>query len=182
MGRVLLAYGSTEGQTAAVADRMADVLESEGHDAVVVHAKHPPAELNPGAYDGVIVGASVHMGSHQAYVVDFVRTHREALNRLPSGFFSVSLTAAYPNEADREPAREMLESFLAETEWEPDATLLVGGALAYSQYGLLKRVVMRRVGGRASGDTDTSRDYEYTDWDAVESFATEFATLLEDGS
>jgi menaquinone-dependent protoporphyrinogen IX oxidase len=30
------------------------------------------------------------------------------------------------------------------------------------------------IGGH---DTDTSRDYDYTDWKAVESFATAFAAL-----
>jgi hypothetical protein len=29
--------------------------------------------------------------------------------------------------------------------------------------------------GLAGGDTDTTRDYEYTDWDAVERFADAFA-------
>ncbi|ELY45113.1 flavodoxin domain-containing protein [Natronorubrum sulfidifaciens] len=180
MARVLVVYGSSEGQTASIAERIGDVLEAAGHDVVVVNTKHPPAELDPGRYDGVIVGASVHMGSHQSSVESFVDKHSEALNRVPSAFFSVSLTAAHPDPDDREPAQEILEEFLTEADWEPNTTLLVGGALKYSEYGLLKRVVMRRIAGKAGGDTDTARDYEYTDWNELEAFVDEFTTLLPD--
>ncbi|ELZ24801.1 protoporphyrinogen oxidase [Natrinema limicola JCM 13563] len=31
----------------------------------------------------------------------------------------------------------------------------------------------------ATGDTDTSRDYEYTDWDEVETVAADFAAFVE---
>jgi menaquinone-dependent protoporphyrinogen oxidase len=37
---------------------------------------------------------------------------------------------------------------------------------------------MRFIVRMARGDTDTSRDYEYTDWSAVERFASEFAARL----
>jgi menaquinone-dependent protoporphyrinogen oxidase len=30
---------------------------------------------------------------------------------------------------------------------------------------------MRRIAAKEGGDTDTSRDYEYTDWPAVDRFA-----------
>ncbi|HEY1905234.1 MAG TPA: hypothetical protein VGG91_04290 [Myxococcaceae bacterium] len=33
---------------------------------------------------------------------------------------------------------------------------------------------MRRIASREGGDTDTSRDYEYTDWAAVDRCAVEF--------
>ena len=178
MTRVLVAFGSSEGQTATIAERVGDILESEGHEPVLVHLKHPPEGLDVAAYDGVIVGASIHAGSHQGYVTEFVRENLEALNRQPSAFFSVSLTAAHADPAEREPARELLEGYLEETGWEPDATLTVAGAIKYSEYGLVKRFVMRRIARKASGDTDTSRDYEYTDWDEVEAFALELSSAI----
>lgn len=178
MARVLTCYGTSEGQTAAIAERMGDVVDGEGYEVTLAHLKHPPDELDPAVYDGIVVGASIHGGSHQRYVGSFVRDHFETLNRRPSAFFSVSLTAAHDDPDERAPAAELLEEFLDETGWNPDGTLAVAGALKYSEYGPLKRFVMRRIAGRASGDTDTSRDYEYTDWEGVEAFAREFATLL----
>ena len=40
----------------------------------------------------------------------------------------------------------------------------------YFSYRLLMIIFV----GLAGGDTDTSRDYEYTDWSAVEAFAERF--------
>ncbi len=94
MSRVLVASGSSEGQTTTIAERIGDVLAEEGHEPTLVHLKHPPADLNVESYDGVIIGASIHAGTHQRYVTAFVREHRAVLNRLPTAFYSVSLTAA----------------------------------------------------------------------------------------
>ena len=37
---------------------------------------------------------------------------------------------------------------------------------------------MQRVARKAGLSTDTTRDHEFTDWNAVERFATEFANLV----
>jgi hypothetical protein len=39
---------------------------------------------------------------------------------------------------------------------------------------------MRAITAREGGDTDTSRDYEYTDWAKVERFAAGFAETVAD--
>jgi menaquinone-dependent protoporphyrinogen oxidase len=54
----------------------------------------------------------------------------------------------------------------------------VAGALLYRKYGFLKRWIMKRIVARAGGDTDTSRDYEYTDWNDMRAFAKEFLQLV----
>ena len=59
--------------------------------------------------------------------------------------------------------------------WQPDERKLVAGALPYTRYNWVKRWVMRRIVSKAGGDLDTSRDYEYTDWDDVKAFAVKFA-------
>ena len=55
------------------------------------------------------------------------------------------------------------------TGFDPDAVGLFAGALVYTQYGWLKRHLMRSIVKREGGDLDMSKDYEYTDWDAVRS-------------
>ena len=55
----------------------------------------------------------------------------------------------------------------------------VAGRLAYTQYGLLKRFVMRRIALKAGGPVDTSRDHEMTDWDQVRDVAAELAGVVE---
>jgi menaquinone-dependent protoporphyrinogen oxidase len=38
---------------------------------------------------------------------------------------------------------------------------------------------MKTITRRRGGPTDTSQDYEYTDWDAVDRFAEDLAEALE---
>lgn len=178
MARVLVLYGSSEGQTATIAERIGDVLDAAGHETTLLHANHLPPEFALANYDAVVVGASIHVGRHQSYVTEFVRANADELNELPSAFFSVSLTAAEGTEESEATVATLIEEFLAATEWEPELSLAVAGALTYSKYGFLKRLVMKRIARKSGGETDTSRDYEYTDWDEVEAFAAEFATML----
>lgn len=180
MSRIVVIYGSSEGQTAKIAERIGDVLSRAGHDVVLSTAKYPPHVLSADGYgyDGIVVGASIHRGSHQGYVTEFVREYADELDRLPSVFFSVSLAAARDDPEAQSTVEQYLQSFLEETHWEPDLTYSVAGALKYSEYGFLTRFVMKHIAGRESLDTDTDHDYEYTDWAGVESFATQFEELV----
>jgi menaquinone-dependent protoporphyrinogen oxidase len=51
----------------------------------------------------------------------------------------------------------------------------VAGALLSTKYNFLIRFVMRRIAKKAGAETDTSRDYEYTDWVALDHFVEEVA-------
>jgi len=180
MTRSLILYATTEGQTARIAERMAQTLRGKGHSVDVLPADATPANLDPAAYDGVIIGASIHYGRHPGYLRALVRGHREALAARPSAFFSVSLSAGGPG-ARPESARRYLEKFLRRTGWRPAQTTSIAGALQFSKYGKVKTLLMRMIVGFAGGDTDPSQDYEYTDWDAVERFAESFAQLMKQG-
>ena len=39
--------------------------------------------------------------------------------------------------------------------------------------------MMKRIAKEATGDTDASPDYEYTDWHEVDSFVADFAAFVE---
>jgi menaquinone-dependent protoporphyrinogen oxidase len=171
VSKIYIVYGTTEGQTAKIANVMADVIRAHGHDVATVDVKHARDGLAAG-YDGVILGASIHMGKHDKHALDFVRHNREVLERVPSGFFSVSLAA----HGDLNEAEGYLEQFEQETGWKPAKVALFGGALLYTHYGFFKRRLMKKIASEKPGQlgTDTSRDYVYTEWDAVRGFAEDF--------
>ncbi|MDQ0028690.1 flavodoxin domain-containing protein [Arthrobacter bambusae] len=177
MKRVFIAYGTSEGQTAKIADFISDVVRQHGHDPTVLDVKGA-MEASLDGYDGVIIGASVHMGKHDEHVADFARRNLDTLSRVPSAFFSVSL-AAHGDLAD---AQGYIELFEHETGWRPDKIALFGGALMYTQYGYIKRRLMKKIAGSKPGKlgTDMSRDYVYTEWDGVKRFAEDFAAALTD--
>ena len=175
MARILIPYGTTEGQTAKIAEVIADLIGEMGHEADVLDIKR--ADTVPDGYDAVILGASIHMGKHDKHVVEFVRKNHDTLERLPSAFFSVSL-AAY---GDTKEAEGYVDQFEDETGWRPDQVALFGGALLYTHYGFIKRRMMKRIAKDKPGHlgVDTSRDYVYTEWDAVTRFAEHFAEKLD---
>lgn len=176
MARVLIPYGTTEGQTAKIADVIADVIRDRGHEAEPVDIKSL-ADAFPDGYDAVIIGASIHMGKHDKHAVEFVQKNQDTLTRLPSAFYSVSL-AAY---GDTQEAEGYVDQFEEETGWRPDKVGLFGGALLYTQYGFIKRHMMKKIAKDKPGNLglDLSRDYVYTEWDAVKRFAEHFAEQFE---
>jgi menaquinone-dependent protoporphyrinogen oxidase len=176
MTKILIPYGTTEGQTARIAECIAEVIRGHGDEVEVVDIREVRDRI-PGHYDGVIVGASIHMGKHDKHVVEFVRKNRDdMLERLPSAFFSVSLAA----HGDTDEAEDYVEQFERETGWRPAKIALFGGALLYTHYGFIKRHMMKRIARDKPGHlgTDISRDYVYTEWDGVRRFAEDFLTDL----
>jgi menaquinone-dependent protoporphyrinogen oxidase len=173
MSKILVAYGTSEGQTAKIAEQLAGFIRARGHDAFTVDiSREAPA---PAGYHGVVIGASVHQGKHQRWVVDYVKRNHPALEHLPSAFFSVSLAIADGTEKGRLEAEGYVETFVKETGWYPEKVGLFAGALVYTKYNFLLRWVMRRIArSKGSRDLDTRRDYLYTDMDAVQRFAEEF--------
>jgi menaquinone-dependent protoporphyrinogen oxidase len=175
MTKIFIAYGTTEGQTAKIADVVADVIRARGVDVEAVDVKASRGVV-PDGCDGVVIGASIHMGKHDKHVVEFVERNRDALERLPSAFFSVSLAA----HGDTEEAEGYVEQFEQETGWRPGRVALFGGALLYTHYGFVKRHMMKKIAQDKPGHlgTDTSRDYVYTEWDGVRRFAEDFVADL----
>jgi menaquinone-dependent protoporphyrinogen oxidase len=128
-------------------------------------------------FDGVIVGGSVHRGAHQAALRTFIEGYPHELREIPSAFFSVSLSAADPETAAE--AMDTATTFLNETGWQPSRIAVFAGALVNSQYDYFTRLLMKLIVRRAGHpDTDTARDYIYTDWSTVEAFTERFVDSL----
>jgi menaquinone-dependent protoporphyrinogen oxidase len=178
MAKLLIVYGTTEGHTARIARRMADIVEELGHEVDLRDSKDLRDRRLEDRWDAILVGGSVHAGEHQSSLREFARRNRELLEARPSAFFSVSLTAAEPDEDSRRETRAAVDRFAVETGWRPDRVEPIAGALVYSQYNLFVRHIMKLIAKRHGRPTETSRDYDYTDWDAVEAFAREFAERL----
>jgi menaquinone-dependent protoporphyrinogen oxidase len=180
MSRVLIAYGTSYGQTAKIAMRIRDALERRGHDVTVVDAGQQEAPA-PGTFDAIVVGSSIIARGHQKAVERFVRKERDALNRMPSAFYSVSASAGStdPSGEGRKAADRVRDQFLQSVAWQPRLRASIAGAINYTRYNPLLRWYMKRASRKGGGSTDTSRDHEYTDWSQVERFAQDIAAVLE---
>ena len=174
-------FATTEGQTRRIAERLAATLRGDGFDSRAIDVATPDAA----AFDwsrarGAIVGASLHGGRHQKTARTFVRAHARDLNRVPSAFFSVSLSAASEHRTEQEAARKLAEALPAATGWTPATVVSLAGRLAFSQYGFLKRRLMKRIARKEGAPTDTSRDYEFTNWEKVDLLAATIDRLVRE--
>jgi len=172
---ILIAFGSSEGQTRKIAEFMAEVLFDAGYHADLVDTAAPQSDVVQPVYAAALIGGPVHAGRHPASLARFVAANREWLATVPVAFFSVSLTAAHRDVHSRAETRRMMDEFLGASGLEPARAVCFAGALRYSRYGWFKRLLMRRIARKEGGDTDTARDHEYTDWRAIRQFALDFA-------
>lgn len=176
--RILVAFGTTHGHTAKIARAIGDALEKAGADSIVVDAAAEGAAVDAAQFDAAIVAASVHAGGYQAEVLDWVLRRARSLNAMPSAFVSVCLGVLQDDAKVDAELAQLRERFFSKTGWAPQVVLPVAGALAYTRYNFVTRTLMKRIAAQAGGDTDTSRDYEYTDWKALAAFAASFARRL----
>ena len=173
MARILIVYGTTDGHTRKIAYTMGNTLAYEGHAATIVDAADARPCHDPRFYDAVIVAASVHAGGYQRAARRWVRRHVDQLNTVPSAFVSVCLGILEGRLEARREVQDIMSRFLMKTGWRPTASRTVAGALRWSRYSPLTKRIMLRIVRRAGGDTDTSRDVEYTDWGELALFARE---------
>ena len=174
--RFLVLYGTTDGQTRKIAGAIADELRACGDDVDVANARHQNPPTPPDNYAAVVIAGSVHAGGYQRSVRRWVRAHRDALANRPTAFVSVCLGVLEHNPATDRELERILTRFFDATGWRPTITKVVAGALPFTRYGWLKRLVMLRIARKQLGtDLDTRRDYEYTDWKDVRAFARDFS-------
>ena len=177
MSRILVAYASHYGQTRKIARRVAEHLRAQGHHVEVAdalagrHAVPPPAD-----YDAVVLGSRVENGRHAAEIRDYLREHRAGLREIPTAFFSCSMSAA--NRSDDRDPQGYLRKLFGEVGWQPTLAAAFAGGLPYRKYRWFMRLIMKQISRRAGHPTDTTRDHEMTDWNAVGQFADDLAELL----
>jgi menaquinone-dependent protoporphyrinogen oxidase len=174
--KYLLVYGTSEGQTQKIARFVADRLAQRGHQALVVNAIEPTPAAEPADFDAVIIAASLHAGRYQSAIIHYVREHLVAIDARLNVFLSVSLAAAGDDEEDVEGLKKCVADFTHETGWTPQSIHHVAGAFRYTSYDFLKRWAMKYIAYRKGGPTDTSRDYELTDWNELTRFVDSFAS------
>jgi len=172
--KLLLVYGTTEGQSLKIARFVADRLAQSGHQTQLVNAIDATPAVDPRDFDAVMVAASVHAGRYQSAVIHLVKEHLADIDTRPNAFLSVSLAAAGDDEEDIEGLKKCVANFTHETGWTPDGIQHVAGAFRYTSYDFLKRWAMKYIAYRKGGPTDTSRDYELTDWDDLTRFVSSF--------
>ena len=163
--KILIYYGTTEGQTRKIAEFVAKQLS--GDDVRVVDATNVPPTLDLDQFDAAFLAASLHMHKYQSALVEFARDHHSKLNLIPSLFISVSLSAAGDDPEDRKGLALCQQNLKDQTEWTPTQVLDVAGAFRFTKYDFFKSWVMRRIAKEKKVKVNPHEDLELTDWEGL---------------
>lgn len=172
--KALVLYSTRDGQTHAISSYIANCLRESGECDVMDLQDVGSIDLSH--YSKVMIGASIRYGHFSPLLEKFVKRHIQQLNAMPSAFFSVNLTA---RKADKRTPQTnaYTRKFLLATPWKPSLCGVFAGALRYPRYRWLDRVMIQLIMRMTGGETDTSKEVEYTDWEQVKQFAKDFGKL-----
>ena len=165
--RVLIAYGTTEGQTRKIAEAISEQVSGLGHEVELFDTSGLKGDLRPESFDKIIVAASVHNHRHQESVELFAMSNLKTLQAKPTLFISVSIAAAF--EVGLPEAQGYVDSFVKDIGWQPRQTLLVAGAVRHGEYGYAKELLVEHIVLRGRDLDDPKKDQEFTDWEALAS-------------
>ena len=185
MIKVLVVYGSRHGGTRGIAERVGEVLRSDGLDAVVT-AADKSADVDTA--DAFVVGSGVYMGRWLNEPMDFLRRYRDAIAARPTWIFSSGplpgsskedkdvdpvTNALGPTEGPGSGGRRKLEELLSAI--QPRDHAVFTGAFDPSDppKAFSERVV--RLMPIASSVLPPG---DFRDWDSIEAWAKEIAQAL----
>lgn len=165
MSSVLVVYGTKTGCTAGIAERIGQVLAASGATVDVRPAEDGP---DPVAYDAIVVGSGVRVGSWHGRVKEWVAANAAVLKTKPVAFFTACLTMAQtPEKADE--VRAYTEPLIAETGVTPVEIGLFAGMNEPKRFSLPERLILKAMKA-PQGD--------FRDWPAIETWTQEIAPVL----
>jgi menaquinone-dependent protoporphyrinogen oxidase len=175
MARILIVYSTTDGHTLKICQRLRQTIEPSGAQVQIV----PVADadrVDLGAYDRIVVGASIRRGRHSKAIHEFVDARADQLAARPNAFFSVNIVARKPDK-NRPETNPYVRKFLERIRWRPALLGVFAGKLDYPRYGFLDRLMIRLIMLVTRGPTDPRAIVEFTDWDEVDAFGRRIAQM-----
>ena len=170
----IIVYSSTDGHTKKICEVIKNnITHRESTNIVPLNEAF---KLNLNKYNQIIIGASIRYGKHSSNIYKFVEVNKDILEKKKSAFFSVNVVAIKP-EKNTPKTNPYIVKFLKKTNWKPNKVGVFAGKIDYPNLNFLNKNIIRFIMYMTSGPTDTKNTYEFTNWQAVKSFAKEFDNL-----
>lgn len=166
MQKMLVLYSSREGHTKKIIDRMfQDVTAWQ----IELHDLHHDMLPSPEKYDQLLIAASIRYGHFHPNLNKYIKKHAELLKEKRWSFLAVNLVAR-KKEKDTPETNPYTRKWLAQTTVKPTMTEVIAGALQYSKYNWWQTLIIQLIMWMTGGDTDKSKDIEFTNWEKVQKF------------
>ena len=167
----LIIYSSTDGQTKKICESITDNSVNKSSYEVISLNDAFYKEIEK--YDQIIIGASIRYGRHSPKVYEFIKNNKNILENKKTAFFSVNVVARKPEKSTPE-TNPYIRKFLKKSSWQPKKVEVFAGKIDYPRLGFINRNVIRLIMLITKGPTDIKNTYEFTDWQKVKKFTTEF--------
>lgn len=167
--KTLIIYSSHDGQTQKIAQFLAQRIEH-------CHVMPVMAELPISEFDRIVIGASVRYGHFDRNLYKMIEHYSAVLAEKSTVFFGVNLTARKSGK-DTPETNVYVRKFLQRINWQPNLTAVFAGALRYPRYSFFDRIMIQFIMKITGGETDSTKDIEYTDWQKVTEFVQQIQQL-----
>ena len=165
MKKILLTYSTVDGHTKTICEKILSYSKTSQVDILPIDTN-----INIKDYDTVVIGASIRYGKYREEIFEFIKENEELLNSKDNAFFSVNVVARKENKNKPE-TNPYLIKFLNKISWQPKILDVFAGKIDYPKYNFLDKYAIKFIMWITKGPTDTSKVYEFTDWNRVKSFA-----------
>jgi menaquinone-dependent protoporphyrinogen oxidase len=173
--KVLFLYSSREGQTQKILNHIDMLLPAMDVELVDLHSVK---SIDFSLYDRVLIGASIRYGHLNKKLYQFIETNLASLQQHKVAFFCVNLTARKEDQGKDTPeGSAYIQTFLKKSPWQPKLIGVFAGALYYPRYNFFDKTMIKLIMTLTGGETDTSKEVEYTNWEKVALFADKFKEM-----
>ena len=162
--RNIFIYSSSNGQSLKICNAL-----NQNKDSLIIDIdKVKTVKLDK--FDQIIIGASVKYGDHNKKIYDFIKNNKTLLKTKKTVFFSVNATAR-KSEKNKPETNPYVIKFLKKTNWTPDNIGVFAGKIDFPNYNFLEKYIIKVIMWITNGPTDTSKTFEFTDWEDVKKFS-----------
>ncbi|MFE2531230.1 flavodoxin domain-containing protein [Streptomyces sp. NPDC059371] len=158
---VLVAYGTTNGSTAEIAEVVAETLREGGLTAQALPAR---SVTSVASYDAVVVGGGLYAGRWHKDARRFVRRHRVELAHRPVWLFSSGPLDSSAADRDVPPVRGVQRTM---NRMDVQGHITFGGCLKEGARGRIANMII-----------SSGKGGDFRDFGAIEEWAKDIAASL----